>query len=234
MYFLSPTRGLIPEKKEDNKEESLVGVTNRQKAAAITIAMLSVALGLACAENFLYVFYLGGRDGGKASDEFMTLVFRSIFPVHAMCAAMQSVIVVKKYIELDPSRDPTNADLHAQRTKIGVGVTIAPAVILHGSFDAVLMVVTLFLSSSQAADQGDDVAAQSEESTALDEFLNIFAWVGVISITIAGAVWYFSQKAQQKIRLQKLDDEIASSANQKGNGNAPILSMYREALENLT
>jgi hypothetical protein len=85
---------------------------------------------------------------------------------------------------------------------------------------------------SENDNQGDDGFAQSEQSSALDGFLNIFAWVGVISITIAGAAWYFSQKAQQKIRLQKLDDEIGSSANQKGNGDAPILSMYREALEN--
>ncbi len=37
--------------------------------------MLSVALGLVCAENNLYIFYLSGRDGGKALDEFITLVF---------------------------------------------------------------------------------------------------------------------------------------------------------------
>jgi hypothetical protein len=214
----------------DKKEEKLADVTNRQKAAAITIAMLSVALGLACAENFLYVFYLGGRDGGKASDEFMTLVFRSIFPVHAMCAAMQSVIVVKKYIELDPSRDPTNVELHVERVKIGVGTTILPAVLLHGSFDAVLMVVTLFLSSSETSDEEDDAINQSKQSSTADEILNIVAWVFVITITIAGAVWYFSQKSQQKVRLQKLDDEGAYSSNQEGNRNAPILSMYREAL----
>jgi hypothetical protein len=32
------------------------------------------------------------------------------------------------------------------------------------------------------------------------------------------------------VRLQKLDDEVAYSSNQEGNRNAPILSMYREAL----
>lgn len=224
---MSPTRGSLPN--TDGKEGKLADVTNRQKAAAITIAMLSVALGLACAENFLYVFYLGGRDGGKASDEFMTLVFRSIFPVHAMCAAMQSVIVVKKYVELDPIRDPTNAELHAERIKIGVGTTILPAVLLHGSFDAVLMVVTLFLSS-ETSGEDDDAVNQSKQSSTTDEILNIVAWVFVISLTIAGAVWYFSQKAQQKVRLQKLDDGVAHSANQEPNSSSPILSMYREAL----
>jgi hypothetical protein len=38
----------------------------------------------------------------------------------AICTVMQSVTVVKKYIELDPSHDPTNAELYAQRTNIGI------------------------------------------------------------------------------------------------------------------
>ena len=55
---------------------------------------ISVAGGLECAENFLYVLVLGGTqesDGdGPLLEEWNVMFFRSIFPIHALAAAMQN------------------------------------------------------------------------------------------------------------------------------------------------
>ena len=45
-----------------NDEEEVRSI--RQRAAAVTTAMIGTAVGLACAENFLYVFLFGGANSG--------------------------------------------------------------------------------------------------------------------------------------------------------------------------
>merc|ERR1712161_130689 len=91
--------------------------------SAITVAMVSVALGFACCENLMYVFVYSTTSLGV---EISTLVARSFFPVHPLCAAIQSIGVCKRDLEVTK--------------KIGIGRIISPAVLLHGSFDFVLMV----------------------------------------------------------------------------------------------
>jgi len=180
----------------------LKDISHRQKAAALTIGMLSVALGLACAENVLYVFYLGGQNGGNASDEFFTLAMRSLFPIHAICAAMQSINVVKKYIEFDPSHSPADVELWKRRKNIGVGKIIFPAVVLHGFFDAVLMIIGVILSG----DEDESYYNEGSSASARSIVLNVFTWLCVITLTGLGLVWYIKQKHTQKIRLQALDE----------------------------
>ncbi|KAK1746814.1 hypothetical protein QTG54_002158 [Skeletonema marinoi] len=113
--------------REDEEYDEPELRTVRQQAAAITTGMISVAVGLACAENFMYVFFLGGSRGNSGAiwQELMILLFRSVFPVHALAAAMQSINMIKKFVE-----EPQN--------HIGVGRIILPAVLLHGTFDAIL------------------------------------------------------------------------------------------------
>jgi hypothetical protein len=60
--------------------------------------MISCAIGLACAENFMYVFFSGNED---TKEELIMLLFRSLFPVHALCAAMQSIGMIKKFVETE-------------------------------------------------------------------------------------------------------------------------------------
>jgi hypothetical protein len=184
----------------------LQGITHRKKAAAVTIAMLSVAVGLACAENVLYVFYLGGQNGGKASEEFLTLVMRSIFPIHAVCAAMQSINVVKKYVEYDPSRSPADTEIWKQRKRIGVGKSIFPAVVLHGCFDAVLMIVGIFATPAEEQDDGDQYYNNNQDQGEPPKWLSVFTWLAVIFITVVGLLWYLRQKFRQRKRLVKLDE----------------------------
>lgn len=51
--------------------------------AAITVAMVSVAVGFACCENLIYIFVYGH---GPLSSEIAILLYRSLFPVHPLCA----------------------------------------------------------------------------------------------------------------------------------------------------
>ena len=59
---------------EENEEPDIRTV--RQRAAAVTTAMISSAIGLSCAENFIYVF-IGSNN---TREEFVMLLLRSIFP----------------------------------------------------------------------------------------------------------------------------------------------------------
>jgi hypothetical protein len=154
--------------------------TLRQKAAAVTTAMISCAVGLACAENFIYIFFLGGHN---ARDEFTLLVIRSIFPVHALCAAMQSVGVIKKFLEPD-------VDTHS----IGVGWIIFPAVLLHGSFDAILMLVNTYIDIMEEN-------GYQKNKTVLDSV----AAVCVSSVMIVGLIFYYKVNRLQKARLKRFE-----------------------------
>jgi len=97
----------------------------RGRSAAITISMICVAVGFACAENLCYVFSSGMN--GSASQQFLILFVRSIFPVHALAAAMQSVSVVQRDIE--------------GMASLKVGKIVLPAVLFHGVFDSCIFVV---------------------------------------------------------------------------------------------
>lgn len=161
--------------------------TIRQKAAAVTTAMISVAVGLACAENFIYVFFLSGSN---TQDEMVMLLFRSIFPIHALCAAMQSIGVIEKFLVITDE----------SATKIGVGKIILPAVILHGSFDSILMTMNTIIdfavdgAQNQGGDLGYDFA-----------MLNLLAACLVLGSMLSGLLWYYVKNRAQKTKLKLLE-----------------------------
>ncbi|KAI2513360.1 hypothetical protein MHU86_1131 [Fragilaria crotonensis] len=180
--------------------------THRQKAAALTTGMISVAVGLACAENFLYVFFLGGTgsDGeGTIKEEWIVLFFRSIFPVHALAAAMQSIGMIRKFVECT-----SDANDH----RIGVGRVILPAVVLHGSFDAVLLGINVYVESSWdtylQANGGKVEEGVLPYNAAI---VNIVAWLSIVSIMIGGILWYFREYRRQKMRLKILEQEVLAT-----------------------
>lgn len=155
--------------------------TVRQKAAAVTTAMISTAVGLACAENFIYVFFLSGSN---TQEEITMLLFRSVFPVHALCAGMQSIGIIAKFLE--EGNDVDN---------IGVGRIVFPAILLHGSFDSILMLINSFV----------DIAADADDDRFTDyntTMLNTIAACCVTSVMIIGATWYWKRNRQQKTRLK--------------------------------
>jgi hypothetical protein len=190
--------------------------TYKQQAMAITTGMISVAVGLACAENCLYVFVLGGANsnGGNANQKsdileaWIVLFFRSIFPVHALAAAMQSINMIRKFVERD----------NEQGHRIGVGRVVLPAVILHGSFDAVLMAINVFVETAwdnYLSQNNGNVGANAPYNSLI---LNIVAWISIAAIMLAGLLWYFIQNRLQSQRLAEL--EMADGMREDTRGSA--------------
>lgn len=101
--------------------------------------MVSVALGFACCENLIYVFVYSPPSLGV---EISTLLARSFFPVHPLCAAIQSIGVCKRDLEGDG--------------RYGLGRIISPAVLLHGTFDLVLMLAAYFAQAEKIREGNDD------------------------------------------------------------------------------
>jgi hypothetical protein len=178
----------------------------RQRAMAITTGMISVAVGLACAENFLYVFVLGGALGPDNNEEdhkgdileaWIVLFFRSVFPIHALAAAMQSVNVIRKYVE--------TADDNGHR--IGVGRIILPAVILHGTFDAVLMGINVYVETAWDKYLEENDGNVGEDPPYNSIVLNAVAWMSITTIMLVGLIWYIVQHRRQTSRLVELEQD---------------------------
>jgi hypothetical protein len=199
---------LDPEEDESFEDDQDVR-THRQKAAAVTTAMISVAVGLACAENFLYVFLLGGTGAGSDSDggesamdgylqEWIVLFFRSIFPVHALAAAMQSINMIRKFVEIE----------HVNGHRIGVGRIILPAVIMHGTFDAILLGINVFIETSwddyMEANGGN---IDEENPIPYNSFIvNLVAWLSITFVLLAGFIWYYKENRRQRLRLIQMEE----------------------------
>jgi hypothetical protein len=200
----SSARFRLRDEEEEYDEPELRTV--RQQAAAITTGMISVAVGLACAENFMYVFFLGGSRGNSGAiwQELMILLFRSIFPIHALAAAMQSINMIKKFIE-----EPQN--------HLGVGKIILPAVILHGTFDAILLSITTYIETKYDqfyANGGNDADGLPFNAVAL----NIVAWASILSLMTFGFGWYTFQNRRQMKRLALMELGVNSS-NEKASSH---------------
>jgi len=198
----------------------------RQKAAAITTGMISVAVGLACAENFLYVFLLGGTSGADNIDndrgnnavleEWIVLLFRSIFPIHALAAAMQSINVIRKFVEC--TTDGSNHN-------IGVGRIILPAVILHGTFDAILLGINVYIESSwdKYLEENEGNAGDGQPYNTI--IVNLVAWISIIFVMCTAIFWYYHEHRSQQFRLKIMEEKEktkSGSANkQYVNPNVP-------------
>jgi hypothetical protein len=189
----------------DDEEEPDVR-TYRQKAAAVTTAMISVAVGLACAENFLYVFFLGGLAGnsgnaqqGGIMEEWLVLLFRSLFPVHALAAAMQSVNVIRKFIECRGDDD---------NHRIGVGRIVLPAILMHGTFDAVLLAINVYIETVW-----DSYLVKYEGNVDPDDppynatVLNVVAFSLISAVVLGGLIWYYREQKNQNQRLIIMDQK---------------------------
>jgi hypothetical protein len=178
-------------------EDELDVRTRRQKAMAITTGMIGVAVGLACAENFVYVFVMGGENGDDPLEAWILLFFRSIFPVHALSAAMQSINMIRKFVEFD--------DQNGHR--VGVGRIVLPAIILHGTFDAVLLGINVFVVTATDkfnAEYGlDETDAQPYNAL----IVNGVAWISVIGIMMLGLLWYYRENRNQRLRLKVLEEQ---------------------------
>ena len=191
--------------------------TRVQQAMAITTGMISVSVGLSCAENMLYVFVLGGAvgsstDGHRQGDiiqAWIVLFFRSIFPVHSLCAALQSINMIRKFVE------STNDSGH----RIGVGRIILPAVLVHGSFDAVLMAINVFIETAWDNYLEENDGNVGNGSAYNSVVLNILAWAGIVGVMVLGFMWYYREYRRQRERLMVIDELESRKRNQSGDSS---------------
>lgn len=175
-------------------------VSLESRGAAITVAMVTVAIGFACAENFMYVFIY---TEGNIAEEVTTLMIRSLFPIHPLCAAIQSIFVVKRDVEKDNS--------------VGVGRIIFGAWLLHGAFDFLLMsydAIMLILEGDNDTSDGDENMSPEEDVRYVGS-----GWIVLICsllIPIIGLEYYIYQSRRQTKRLQDLDSGRVSSSQISG------------------
>ena len=208
-------RGMITRSRDEDNEDEPELRSMQQQAAAITTGMISVAVGLACAENFLYVFFLGGTAKGSGEygrtnvyQQMAVLLFRSVFPVHALSAAMQSVNMIRKFME---------ERLEGERN-IGIGRIIFPAVLLHGTFDAILMCANTYIESAWESyyenEGGDNDVDINEPYNVLA--VNLIAPIGIIGVMFLSFMWYLHQNKLQMLRLARLDQKNKLRSNRGG------------------
>jgi len=158
--------------------------------------MVSVALGFACCENLMYIFVYSPPSIGV---EISTLLARSLFPVHPLCAAIQSIGVCRRDLEGDK--------------RYGLGLIILPAILLHGSFDFVLMVAAYFMQVNTIKEgTGDDATAAPEnEDGATEDILEQLPSILVVfGLVIVGYTYYVVQSRAQTRRLIAMDYASAS------------------------
>jgi len=198
---LLPGRSAPSSRNGNDEGTAAVGGGNSAKSArstgaGITVAMVSVALGFACCENLMYIFVYSPPSIGV---EISTLLARSLFPVHPLCAAIQSIGVCRRDLEGDK--------------RYGLGLIILPAILLHGSFDFVLMVAAYFMQVNTIKEgTGDDATAAPEnEDGATEDILEQLPSILVVfGLVIVGYTYYVVQSRAQTRRLIAMDYASAS------------------------
>lgn len=148
---------------------------------AITLAMICVAMGFSCCENLVYIFVY---SGSTLSMEISVLVARSLFPVHPIAAALASLRVIER-------------DVEVTRTA-SLGGILAPSIIFHGCYDFFILLVD-FLARQNGNYVDDKLDLASYASFAVSSF-----------VIIAAIVYYSIAASRQRSRLQVTDASVES------------------------
>ena len=156
----------------------------QSRGAAITVSMVAVSLGFACCENLIYIFVYGEAT---VAMEAVVLIARSLFPIHPLAAALQSIRVCARDLENDK--------------KMRVGRIIFPALVFHGSYDFFLMYID-FILRSRGQDVDDDGVIDDVSSDVYSIITSLF----ILSFALVG---YFRQSNKQRKRLATLDGEAS-------------------------
>lgn len=160
------------------------GLSLEAQGANITVAMVCVALGFSLCEDLVYVFLY---NGSSVHMEVYVMIARTIFPIHPIAAALQSIGVCERDVEKCPTR---------------LGRILLPSVIFHGTYDFLMLWID-FLASLSRQDgydnQNTDEALESGGYAALASY--------AISTILMGAALYWCHKEskQQRERLAARD-----------------------------
>ena len=96
----------------------------KSRCATIFVTMVAVALGFECFETLMYAFVYSDNSPRM---ELTVLLARAFLPIHPICAAWQALGVCKRDVEKNP--------------EFQMGRTILPAVLFHGLFDFLLLLL---------------------------------------------------------------------------------------------
>ena len=124
------------------------------------------------------------------STEVFILLARSLFPIHPIAAAMQSIGVCKRDLENDP--------------KTRLGRIIAPAVLFHGLYD--FSVVWLYYIGNR---QGNYVDEDDGISFTTEEGVEKISGIVSTLILVFGWCYYTRESRKQRQRLAELDGDTA-------------------------
>jgi hypothetical protein len=151
----------------------------QSRGAAITVSMVAVGLGFACCENLVYIFIYGKA---KLAVEVFILLARSLFPIHPIAAALQSIGVCKRDLERDP--------------KVRLGRIVAPAIMFHGMYD--FSVSWFYYLANRRADFLNDYDLAETLSSVVS-----------CLILVGGLCYYFREARKQRQQLAEMDGEPA-------------------------
>lgn len=152
------------------------------RGAAITLAMVSVAIGFSCCENLIYVFHYAGES---VMLELGVLLERSCFPIHPVFAAIQSIGVCQRELE----------GVRSMR----LGRIILPAVVLHGTFDFFIIFIGFIGKLVGQDEQEGDLRI-----TNTTEFLAIVSCVVLMTTSF---LYLYNESGKQRERLAAIDFE---------------------------
>jgi hypothetical protein len=117
--------------------------------------------------------------------EISVLISRSLFPIHPLCAAIQSIWVCKQFVEKD--------------VNVGIFQIIFPSVLLHGSYDFVIMLLNFIVTISKKKKDQDEPEPMIVTTIAL---------ISSMGFVICGALYYIRESRAQSARLDQMDRSL--------------------------
>ena len=127
-------------------------------------------------ENILHTIW----NRSSLRSEITTLIVKSLFPVHPIAAAIQSVYVCRRDLEKDP--------------RIGLGRIVLPSIIFHGTYDFALLMIT----SSWQRSHKEQYFYQNNNISGVA----LASFGTALFIVVAGIVFYWFISKKQYTRLQ--------------------------------
>jgi RsiW-degrading membrane proteinase PrsW (M82 family) len=160
----------------------------KSRGAAITVSMVAATLGFACCENLIYIFVYGEATLGM---EVLILIARSLFPVHPIAAALQSIRVCQRDLE--------------KNSKTRLGDIILPAVLFHGFYDFFLMWIDFMdTRHGKFVEAADDDAVKASGGAA-----DLYSVVVSLALISVGLVYYFRESRKQRERFEAIDNRTS-------------------------
>jgi RsiW-degrading membrane proteinase PrsW (M82 family) len=157
----------------------------KSRGAAVTVSMVAASLGFACCENLIYIFVYGEAT---LTMEVLILIARSLFPVHPIAAALQSIRVCERDLE--------------KNSKIRLGDIILPAVLFHGFYDFFLMWIDFMdTRHGQFLEAADDDAV---EASGAGDLYSVVVSLLLIAVTL---IYYFRESRKQRARFEAIDNQ---------------------------